>query len=135
MPKKPGRTTTTTTKYKRKHVNTKRAKPKKNTTRNTKRHTTVKKHIYSIKNRKTVGGRSYPSFTPTEIDYLTTQLGFSTEHIDYLNRRRKDGTNITPRMLDNFVQRYGKTPEEVIDLMKEGEETDNEFSDEDEEDL
>ena len=69
--KKPGRTTTTT-KYKRKHVNTKNTKPKKNTTRNIRRHTTVKKRIqvHSIKNRKTVGGRSYPPFTPTEIDYL-----------------------------------------------------------------
>ena len=84
----------------------------------------------SIKKRKTVGGTPYSPFTPTEVEYLTTELGFSSADIAYLERRKENGVNITSRMLSMFVQRHDKPAHKVIELMKEAEETDNELSDE-----
>lgn len=105
-----------------------------NRKKNTRRHTqtTTKKciHVCSIKKRKTVGGRPYPPFTPTEVEYLTTILGFSSADIAYLEKRKENGVNITSRMLSMFVQRQGQTAAQVIELMKEAEETYIELSDE-----
>lgn len=127
--------------YTRKHLHSKRTKTNNNKTRKQNAITRRRrKHMYvhSIHKRRVLGGKyKYTPFTPAEIDYLTNVLGFSREHIEYLEKRKKNGVNITSRMLDHFVQQQGNTADQVIEEMKEGEETDiessNESSDEEDE--